>query len=68
MKANLLFHNITEEQNENWEKKVKYFMQNNLSPNSYKEGLFIEACHRVGPPRSKHSRSCRLLLVSRIPR
>ena len=56
MKANLLFHNITEDQNEYCEEKVNHFIQNNLSLNPYEEGLFIEACHRVGPPRSKHAR------------
>ena len=56
MKANLLFHNITEEHNEIYEEKVNHIIQNNLRLNPYEEGLLIEACHRVGPPHSKHAR------------
>ena len=53
MKANLLFHNITEEQNENCEEEINHIL---FKTTSVLTGLFIEACHRVGPPRSKHAR------------
>ena len=55
MRNNLLFYNFREIQNENCEESVNIFSQNDLSINAH-EGLIIEACHRVGPPRSTNAR------------
>ena len=55
MRNNLLFHNFKEIQNENCEESVNMFLQNGLRINAH-EGLIIEACHRVGPPRSTNAR------------